>query len=80
VQIGCGFRVKAVKGRDYVYFWAYEVRGGRSRQVYRYMGPKGSSETACRLLEALETYYGSAVDLLRRRRNRHRAAIAALHA
>jgi hypothetical protein len=78
MQVGCGFRVKAIKGRDYVYFWSYEVRGGRSRQIYRYMGPKGSSATARRLADALEAYYASALDGLRRRWGRQRAAIVAL--
>lgn len=78
MQIGCGFRVKAVKGREYVYFWGYEVRGGRSRQVYRYMGPRESSGTAQRLAEALEAYYASARNALRRQLDRERAAIATL--
>jgi len=34
MQVGCGFRIKPVKGRDYVYFWRYETRAGQSRQVY----------------------------------------------
>src|SRR3989442_95156 len=42
MQIGCGFRIKEIKGRDYVYFWHYEDRGGRSRQVYQYIGPHGA--------------------------------------
>jgi len=78
MQIGCGFRVKAVKGQDYVYFWRYESRSGRSRQVYIYMGPRRSSGTARRLTEALEAYYAAAGDDLRRQLGGQRAAIAAL--
>src|SRR5437773_48971 len=49
MQVGCGFRVKAVKGQEYVYFWHYEDRGGKARQVYAYMGPRRSATTADRL-------------------------------
>ena len=80
MQVGCGFRVKAVKGQDYVYFWHYEDRGGRSRQVYDYMGPCRSAGTARRLAEALEAYYASAGEDLRRQLGGHRSAIAALRA
>jgi len=80
MQIGCGFRVKPVKGHDYVYFWRYESRGGRSRQVYIYMGPRRSSGTAQRLTAALEAYYATAGDDLRRQLGGQRAAIAALGA
>ena len=45
MQVGCGFRVKAVKGQEYVYFWHYEDRGGKARQVYVYMGPRRSATT-----------------------------------
>jgi hypothetical protein len=78
MQVGCGFRIKTMKGRDYVYFWRYEDRGGRSRQVYEYMGARRSPETARRLAGALEAYYASAADNLRRQLGRHRAAIAVL--
>ncbi len=78
MQIGCGFRIKAVNGQDYVYFWHYEDRGGRSRQVYEYMGPRRSVATARRLSEALEAYYAAASDEMRRQLGGHRSAIAAL--
>jgi len=80
MQIGCGFRVKAIKGRDYVYFWHYEARDGRSRQVYTYLGPRRSAGTARRLIEAVEGYFARASDDLRRQLAVHRAAIAALRA
>jgi hypothetical protein len=78
MQVGCGFRVKTMKGQDYVYFWRYENRGGRSHQVYEYMGARRSPETTRRLAGALEAYYASASDELRRQLGRQRAAIAAL--
>jgi len=78
MQVGCGFRVRAVHGQDYVYFWHYEDREGRSRQVYEYMGPRRSSGTASRLTEAVEAYYAAAAADLRRQLGGQRAAIAAL--
>ena len=78
MQIGCGFRIKAMKGRDYVYFWHYEDRSGRSRQVYEYMGPRRSAATARRLVEALDGYYANAAEDLRRQLGASRTAIAAL--
>ncbi len=78
MQVGCGFRVKAVHGQDYVYFWHYEDRDGRSRQVYEYMGPRRSSGTASRLVAAVEAYYAAAGNDLHRQLVGHRAAIAAL--
>ena len=78
MQVGCGFRGKAVKGREYVYFWHYEDRGGRARQVYAYMGPRRSAATADRLAAAVEAYFARASDELRRQLGGQRAAISAL--
>lgn len=78
MQVGCGFRIKPVKGRDYVYFWRYENWAGRSRQVYEYMGPRRSPATARRLADALEAYFASASEELRRQLGGQRAAMAAL--
>ena len=78
MQVGCGFRIKQVNGREYVYFWHYEARGGRSRQVYDYMGPRRSSTTAEQLSHALEAYYAAASEELRRELHGQRSAITAL--
>jgi len=67
-----------VKGREYVYFWHYEDREARSRQVYRYMGPKHAATTARRLAEAVEAYYARAMDEVRRRLAEERQSVAAL--
>ena len=78
MQVGCGFRLKVVHGQEYIYFWHYEDRSGRSRQVYEYMGPRRSAGTASRLAEAVEAYYASAGDDLGRQLGRQRPAIADL--
>src|SRR2546430_17268104 len=77
MQVGCGFRVKGVQGQDYVYFWHYEDRDGRSRQVYEYMGPRRSSGTASRLTTAVEAYYAAAGNDPRRQPTGEPAAVTA---
>jgi len=78
MQVGCGFRIKSVHGTEYVYFWRYEARGGRRRQVYEYMGPRRAAETATRLGDAMESYYARASEDLRRQLIRAKHAIASL--
>ncbi len=78
MQVGCGFRIMVVKNREYVYFWHYEDRAGRSHQVYRYLGPKRSARTARRLSAAMESYYAGAIEELRRDLASVRGAIASL--
>ena len=80
MQIGCGFRIKSIKGWDYVYFWHYEDRGGRSHQIYEYIGPRRSPDTARRLEVTLDAYYAIKGDELRRQLVMNRAAIASLRA
>lgn len=77
MQVGCGFRVKPVKGREYVYFWHYEDRSGGRRQVYAYMGPQDAARTWHRLADAIEAYYRRASEELARDLTAHRAAVAA---
>lgn len=78
VQIGCGFRIKEIKGHAYVYFWRYEERGGRSRQVHVYVGPRRSPATGRRLYALLEAYYAHAARELERQRAAHRQEAAGL--
>ena len=78
MQVGCGFRVKEIKGHDYVYFWHYEDRGGRSRQVHAYVGARRSAATARRLSELVEAYYARAAQQLARELAAHRQAAASL--
>lgn len=41
MMIGCGYCVKTIRTRRYLYFWHYEDRGGRREQVEEYVGPSG---------------------------------------
>jgi hypothetical protein len=78
MQIGCGFRLKEIRQRRYVYFWHYESQGGRSRQVYEYMGPTTSPRTSRRLRGAMDAYFARASETLRRESARQRRAATAL--
>jgi hypothetical protein len=78
MQVGCGVRTMVIKGRDYVYFWHYEDRGGRSKQVYEYMGPRRLPRTARRLADSLESYYARSTADLRRQHARLRLEVAAI--
>ena len=78
MQVGCGFRVKEIKGHDYVYFWHYEDRGGRSRQIHVYVGARRSPATARRLAALLEAYYARVAGDLARELAAHRQAAASL--
>ena len=39
MMLGCGYCVKSVRKRRYLYFWHYEARGGRRVQLEEYVGP-----------------------------------------
>ena len=78
MQVGCGFRLKEIRGHVYVYFWHYESRGGRSRQVHAYVGPRRSPATARRLSALLEAYYLRAAQELARELAVRREAAASL--
>jgi len=39
MMIGCGYCVKTIRRRRYLYFWHYEDRDGRRKQVEEYVGP-----------------------------------------
>ena len=78
MEIGCGFRIREIKGHAYVYFWHYEDRGGRSRQIHRYVGPARAPATSHRLADLLETYYARAGQQLARELAEARQAAASL--
>src|SRR2546430_11188930 len=71
-MIGCGYCVKTVRRRRYLYFWHYENRGGRREQVEEYVGPandSGTRETVARKVaayaERARTEMGKFVELTR---------------
>ncbi len=68
MRVGCGVSRKEIRGRPYLYFWSYEDRGGRSVQVFRYMGSARSEATQQRLAQAVDAYFGALEGELRRRK------------
>src|SRR3972149_6266651 len=67
MELGCGVRVKPVKGRDYLYVWHYEPDGGRRRQVYEYVGPAADADARRRAVDVLEVHARRALEEARRR-------------
>jgi hypothetical protein len=39
MMMGCGYCVKTIRNRGYLYFWHYEDRDGRRVQLEEYIGP-----------------------------------------
>ncbi len=56
-QLGCGLVVREIKGRRYLYFWAYEIRSWGSRRVWTYVGPTDRARTRARAQELLLEYH-----------------------
>jgi len=50
VQVGCGLKIRRIRGRWYVYGWHYE---GGSRKVETYAGRAGKSRTNERAIRFL---------------------------
>ncbi len=66
MELGCGVRVKPVKGRDYLYVWHYGPDGGRRRQVYEYVGPAADGDARRRAVDLLEAHARKAIEEARR--------------
>jgi len=66
MQIGCGYRVMDVRGRAYLYFWHYEPKDGRRRQMYDYVGPARDAEARRKVVDLLEQYTRRAIEEARR--------------
>ncbi len=68
MQIGCGVYELAVRERRYLYFWHYETKGGRRRQVKEYVGPIDSPRTRDDAARLCEDYYRRMARELKRAR------------
>ncbi len=56
-QLGCGLSVKEIRGRPYLYFWAYEPRSWGARRAWTYVGPVGRATTRAKASELLIGYH-----------------------
>ena len=77
MELGCGVRVKAIKGHDYLYVWHYERDGGRRRQMYDYIGPASDPDARRRAIDALEAHARKAIEEARQRLQAGRSLIGA---
>ena len=75
MELGCGVRVKPVKGRNYLYVWHYERDNGRRRQMYDYIGPASDPDARRRAIDSLEAHARKAIEEARRRIETGRAAV-----
>lgn len=65
-MVGCGYCVKTVHGRPYLYFWHYESKGGHREQVEEYVGPAGSSRVREEVTRKVAAYAERARDEMMR--------------
>ena len=56
MMLGCGYCVKTVQHRRYLYFWHYENRGGRREQVEEYVGSANDWEARDRVSRKVAAY------------------------
>ena len=75
MQVGCGVYELIVHGRPYLYFWHYETKAGRRRQVKEYLGPAGSPDVVVRARRRSDAYYDRMAGVLERMRRAARAGI-----
>ena len=68
MQIGCGVYELMVRERRYLYFWHYETKGGRRRQIKDYVGPVDSPHTRDDAARLCEDYYRRMAHELKRAR------------
>lgn len=66
-QLGFGLVVRELKGRRYLYFWAYEARSWGTRRIWTYLGPVRRPETRIRAQRTLLEYHERARRELDRR-------------
>jgi len=56
MMLGCGYCVKTIRHRRYLYFWHYENRGGRREQVEEYVGSANDSAARDRVARKVAAY------------------------
>lgn len=56
MMVGCGYCVKRIHDRPYLYVWHYETRGGRREQVEAYVGPAASPRARAEVARLVASY------------------------
>ncbi len=53
MEVGCGARVREIRGHQYFYFWHYERESGRSVRTEDYVGPVDGKKARRELLQKM---------------------------
>ncbi len=77
MEIGCGARVREIRGHRYFYFWHYERLAGRSVRKEDYLGRVESPRARDELLRRMAAYHRRAEEEFARRRAAVERSIAA---
>jgi hypothetical protein len=56
MMMGCGYCVKTIRNRRYLYFWHYEDREGRRAQLEEYVGPAKDSRAREEIARRVAAY------------------------
>ncbi|HYS73452.1 MAG TPA: hypothetical protein VEO96_05680 [Thermoplasmata archaeon] len=57
MRVGCGLRVRRIDGNEYLYFWHYERRNGRSERQEDYVGPARGAASRREAAKKLLAYH-----------------------
>ena len=76
MEIGCGARVREIRGHRYFYFWHYERANGHSMRREEYVGRVDSEKAKADLLRRMAAYHRKAELEFARRRARIEQLIA----
>ena len=77
MMLGCGYCVKTIRERPYLYFWHYESRRGGREQVEEYVGPVQDSKAREEVARRVSAYVERARSDLGRFLETTRAQMAA---
>ena len=70
MEIGCGARVREIRGHRYFYFWHYDRDSGRSVRREDYVGRVDDERSRQDILRKMAAYHGRAEHDFARRRAR----------
>jgi len=76
MEVGCGARVREIRGHRYFYFWHYERENGRSARKEEYIGRVDDGRARQEVLWRIAQYHGRAAEDFARRRARVERLIA----
>jgi len=75
MEIGCGIRVREIRGGRYLYFWHYDRENGASRRREIYICPIRKQAARATALRPYREYYRRAEAMARARADRIEAVL-----